>query len=40
MAGGGSIWEAAIIGSLAAAIQVGRVGNTSLQIKELLKELN
>ena len=40
MAGGGSIWEAAIIGSLAAAIQVSRVGNTSLQTKELLKELN
>ena len=39
MAGGGSIWEAAIIGSLAAAIQVGRVGNTSLKSKELLKEL-
>jgi rfaE bifunctional protein kinase chain/domain len=36
---GGSIWEAALIGSLAAAIQVGRVGNTPIQSKELLKEL-
>ena len=40
MASGGSIWEAAIIGSLAAAIQVGRVGNTQLQANELLQELN
>jgi hypothetical protein len=39
MARGGTIWEAALIGSLAAAIQVGRVGNTPLQSKELLKEL-
>ena len=40
LAGGGNIWEAAIIGSLAAAIQVGRVGNTQLQTNELLQELN
>ena len=40
LASGGDIWEAAIIGSLAAAIQVGRVGNTQLQTSELLKELN
>ena len=39
MTAGGSIWEAAVIGSLAAAIQVGRVGNTPLKSKELLKEL-
>ena len=39
MARGGTIWEAALIGSLAAAIQVSRVGNTPLQSKELLKEL-
>ena len=39
MTAGGSIWEAALIGSLAAAIQVGRVGNTPLKSKELLKEL-
>ena len=35
-----SIWEAAYLGSLAAAIQVGRVGNTPLQVAELLSELN
>ena len=39
MTAGGSIWEAALIGSLAAAIQVGRVGNTPLKSNELLKEL-
>ena len=39
MTAGGSIWEAALIGSLAAAIQVGRLGNTPLQSEELLKEL-
>ena len=39
MATGGSIWEATLIGSLAAAIQVGRVGNTPLQSKEILGEL-
>jgi rfaE bifunctional protein kinase chain/domain len=39
MTAGGSIWEAALIGSLAAAIQVGRVGNTPLKSEELLKEL-
>ncbi len=37
---GGSIWEAAIIGSISAAIQVSRVGNMPLQIDELLKELD
>jgi rfaE bifunctional protein kinase chain/domain len=36
---GGTIWEASCIGSLAAAIQVGRVGNTPLKTKELLDEL-
>jgi rfaE bifunctional protein kinase chain/domain len=39
LASGGSIWEAACIGSLAAAIQVGRVGNTPVQHYELLTEL-
>ena len=39
LAGGGTIWEAACLGSLAAAVQVGRVGNTPLQAQELLKEL-
>ena len=39
IATGGSIWEATLIGSLAAAIQVGRVGNTPLQSKEIFEEL-
>lgn len=36
---GGDIWEAACLGSLAAALQVGRVGNTPLNANELLREL-
>ena len=40
MALGGEIWEAALIGSLAAALQVSRVGNTPLQVEELLELLN
>lgn len=39
LACGGDIWEAACLGSLAAAIQVGRVGNTPLRVEELLMEL-
>lgn len=39
LASGGNIWEAASLGSLAAALQVGRVGNTPLQAEELMKEL-
>ncbi|NER34646.1 MAG: adenylyltransferase/cytidyltransferase family protein [Oscillatoria sp. SIO1A7] len=39
LASGGTIWEAAILGSLAAAIQVGRVGNTPVQRDELMQEL-
>lgn len=40
LACGGTIWEAAFLGSLAASIQVGRVGNTPLTSKELQKNLN
>lgn len=40
LASGGNIWEAACLGSVAAAVQVGRVGNTPIQTKELLQELN
>jgi sugar/nucleoside kinase (ribokinase family) len=40
LACGGSIWEAACLGSLAAAVQVGRVGNTPLRTDELLRELS
>lgn len=36
---GGSIWEAAFLGSLAASLQVGRVGNTPLTMKELNQNL-
>jgi bifunctional ADP-heptose synthase (sugar kinase/adenylyltransferase) len=36
----GTIWEAACLGSLAAAIQVSRVGNTPLEKEELIRELN
>lgn len=39
LAGGGSIWEAACLGSLAAAVQVGRVGNTPIRTHELQQEL-
>ena len=39
LASGGNIWEAACLGSLAAAVQVGRVGNTPLLVKELMQEL-
>jgi rfaE bifunctional protein kinase chain/domain len=40
LACGATIWEAAFLGSLAAAVQVGRVGNTPLRSEELLRELN
>jgi len=40
LACGGTLWEAACLGSLAAAVQVGRVGNTPLRTEELLRELN
>ncbi len=39
LASGGTIWEAAYLGSLAAAIQVSRVGNTPIQSEELLRLL-
>lgn len=34
-----TIWQAAYLGSIAAACQVGRVGNTPLSAEELIKEL-
>jgi rfaE bifunctional protein kinase chain/domain len=40
LASGGNIWEAAGLGSIAAAVQVGRVGNTPLQLSELKKEIS
>ena len=39
LAAGSNIWEAAFLGSLAAAIQVSRLGNIPLKSKELLIEL-
>ncbi len=36
---GASAWEAACLGSLAAAIQVSRIGNTPLRLDELQREL-
>jgi len=39
LACGGSIWEAACLGSLAAAVQVGRVGNSPMRTQELMQEL-
>ena len=36
---GSSIWEAAYLGSLAAAVQVGRVGNIPLDETQLVKML-
>ncbi|WP_291322047.1 bifunctional ADP-heptose synthase [Desulfonatronospira sp.] len=38
LAAGGDIWEAAFLGSLAAAVQVGRVGNTPVQRQEIMQE--
>lgn len=40
LAAGGTIWEAACLGALAAAVQVGRVGNIPIRREELLKELS
>jgi rfaE bifunctional protein kinase chain/domain len=40
MAGGANIWEMGLIGSIAAAIQVGRLGNTPLDIKELIEQIS
>jgi len=37
---GANIWEASCLGSIAAAIQVGRVGNTPLKADEFIMELN
>lgn len=39
IASGGNIWEAACMGALAAAVQVGRVGNTPIRTQELMREL-
>jgi rfaE bifunctional protein kinase chain/domain len=36
---GGSIWNAALLGSVAAGLQVGRLGNMPLQLDELLEAI-
>jgi len=36
---GANIWESAILGSIAAAIQVGRVGNIPIKVNELKEQL-
>ena len=40
LASGATIWEAACLGSIAAAVQVGRVGNTPLTLAELLNNVH
>jgi len=40
LASGRNIWEAAFLGSLAAAVQVGRIGNIPLRNEELIRELS
>ena len=40
LAVGSDIWQSAYLGSLSAAIQVGRIGNIPIQKEEILKELN
>ena len=39
LASKGSIWEAAFCGSVAAAIEVGRVGNIPIKFKDILSEI-
>jgi rfaE bifunctional protein kinase chain/domain len=39
LSSGANIWETSFLGSLSAAIQVGRVGNTPIKAKELILEL-
>ena len=35
-----NIWEMSVIGSLSAAIQISRTGNSPLNVKELINDLN
>jgi bifunctional ADP-heptose synthase (sugar kinase/adenylyltransferase) len=39
LATGGNIWEAACIGSIAAAIQVGRIGNIPITKNEIINNI-
>jgi bifunctional ADP-heptose synthase (sugar kinase/adenylyltransferase) len=36
---GANIWESAYLGSVAAAIQVARIGNIPIEKQEILKEI-
>jgi len=40
LSAGGTIWEAAYLGSVAAGIQVGRVGNMPIKQSELIQAIN
>jgi len=40
LAAGGTIWEAACMGSMAAAVQVGRVGNVPIRASDMPNPLN
>ncbi len=40
LAAGGTIWEAACLGSLAAAIQIGSVGNKPMNAREMIARCN
>lgn len=37
---GGNLWEAALLGSIAASIQVSRIGNVPLKVDEILNIIN
>ena len=37
---GGSIWEAGLLGSIVAAIQVSRIGNTPITYKEIIRSIS
>lgn len=39
LAAGGSIWQAACIGSMAAAVQVSRVGNIPIRLEEIFPDI-
>ena len=39
LACGANIWEAACLGSIAAAVQVSRLGNTAISMEEMLSSL-
>ena len=38
LASGANIWQASLLGTMGAAIQVGRVGNIPLSSKEIIEE--